>query len=111
MAAMKASQERLESLMNVSLETTEDCLEKTVANQEKVETKMEACVEEMEVETIETPEDQSGDQQLVVGCRNPLKMQSKDNAVCRIPKGWTFEKSHQAQPICNNGIRDEGLKQ
>jgi hypothetical protein len=90
MAAMKAGQERMGSLMDVSLETTEACLEKIGANQEKVETKMEVCVEEMEVETIGAP----GDQQPAVGCRNPLKMQTKDNVVHRTPNGWTFEKSH-----------------
>jgi hypothetical protein len=111
MATLKASQERMESLMNVSLETTEACLEKTEANQEKVETKMEACAKEMEVETIGAPEDQSGDQQLAVECRNPLKMQTKDNVVHRTPQGWTFGKSHRAQLKCNNGIRDQGLKQ
>jgi hypothetical protein len=40
MAAMKASQERMEILMDFSLETTEFCLEKTEVNQEKVEIKM-----------------------------------------------------------------------
>jgi hypothetical protein len=46
MAAVKASQERMKSLMDVSLEMMEACLEKTEANQEKVETKMKACVEQ-----------------------------------------------------------------
>jgi galactokinase len=40
MAAMKASQERMEALMDVSLQTTEDCLEKSEVNQGKVEIKM-----------------------------------------------------------------------
>jgi hypothetical protein len=51
MAAMKACQ-RIESPMDVSLETTKACLEQIEANQGKVELKMEGCLEEMEVVTI-----------------------------------------------------------
>jgi hypothetical protein len=43
--AIKASQERMEALMDVSLEITESCLEKIEADQGKVEIKMEACLE------------------------------------------------------------------
>jgi hypothetical protein len=39
-SAMKVSQERMESLMDVSLELTEVCLEKIEADQGKVEIKM-----------------------------------------------------------------------
>jgi hypothetical protein len=39
---MKANQERMEALMDVSLETTKVCLEKTEVNQGKAETKMES---------------------------------------------------------------------
>jgi hypothetical protein len=41
----------MEALLYVSLETTEACAEKMGANQEKVETKMESCLEVMKVET------------------------------------------------------------
>jgi hypothetical protein len=41
MAAMKASQYRLEAWLDVSLETMDACLEKTETNQEKVEIKVE----------------------------------------------------------------------
>jgi hypothetical protein len=57
MAAMKVSQERMEALVDVSLETTEACLEKIEVYQENVETKLEECLEEMEVETLGAPED------------------------------------------------------
>jgi hypothetical protein len=39
MVAMKASQERMEALMNVSLETMKACLEKIEVNQGKVKIK------------------------------------------------------------------------
>jgi ribosomal protein L25 (general stress protein Ctc) len=61
MAAMKASQERMEALMDISLETTEVCLEMTEVNRGKVETKMEVGLEEGAVETIRALKDQSGD--------------------------------------------------
>jgi hypothetical protein len=40
MATMKASQERVGALMDVSLETTEFCLEKIEADRRKLETDM-----------------------------------------------------------------------
>jgi multidrug resistance efflux pump len=52
MVAMKASHERIEAMMDVSLGKTEPCVEKFEANQEKVETKMEACLEEVQVEVV-----------------------------------------------------------
>jgi hypothetical protein len=71
---MKASQERMDALMDVSLETMEVCLEKIEASEGKVEIKMEVCVEEMKVETIGALEDQYGDQQhLAVRHRGRLK--------------------------------------
>jgi hypothetical protein len=70
MATIKASQERMEALMDVSLETTEACLEQTEANQGKVEIKMEACLEEMKVEITGA----LGDPCLAVRCRgSPMK--------------------------------------
>jgi hypothetical protein len=57
MATMRASHERINTLMDVSLQTTEVSLEKTEVNREKVETKMEACLEEEEVQTIRAPKD------------------------------------------------------
>jgi hypothetical protein len=57
---MKASQESVEALMYVSLEMTEARLEKTNANGRKVETQMEACLEEMEVKIIGAQKDRLG---------------------------------------------------
>lgn len=51
MAAMKASQERMEALMDVSLRDDGD-LPRKYRQIGKVETKMEACLEEMKVQTI-----------------------------------------------------------
>jgi hypothetical protein len=59
MVAMKASQERMEALMDVR-EAMKACLEKVEANQGKVEIKMEACLEEMKVETVRALEDRYG---------------------------------------------------
>jgi hypothetical protein len=42
----------MEALMDVSLETTDSCVEKIEANRGKVETKMEACLEEVARETV-----------------------------------------------------------
>jgi DNA integrity scanning protein DisA with diadenylate cyclase activity len=42
----------METLMDVSLESTKACLEKIEASQGKVEIKVEACLEEMQGETI-----------------------------------------------------------
>jgi hypothetical protein len=42
----------VEALMHVSLKMTESCVENMEANQEKVETKMESCLQGMEVGTI-----------------------------------------------------------
>jgi predicted amidohydrolase len=39
MATMKASQERMEALMDISLKTTEACVENIEANQGKIETR------------------------------------------------------------------------
>jgi hypothetical protein len=52
----------METLMDVSLEMTEACLEKIEVYLKKVQNKMEVCLEEMEVETLGAPEDHSGDQ-------------------------------------------------
>jgi hypothetical protein len=51
MAAMEASQERMEALIDVSLKTTKACLKKIEANQGKVEIMMEVCTDKMKVET------------------------------------------------------------
>jgi hypothetical protein len=48
---MKASQEWVEFLVDVRLETTKACAEKIEANQRNVEIRMEACLEEMKVES------------------------------------------------------------
>jgi hypothetical protein len=56
----------MEALMGISLQTTQACLEKTEANQGKVEIKMEACLEETKVETIGALADRYGDRRLVV---------------------------------------------
>jgi DNA integrity scanning protein DisA with diadenylate cyclase activity len=60
MVAMKASQERTEAPIDVSLEAMKACLEKIEANQEKVEINMEACLEEMKVDTVGALEDRYG---------------------------------------------------
>jgi hypothetical protein len=52
---------KMEALMEVSLEITKACVEKTEANQGKVEIKIEACLDEIKVETIETLEDRTRD--------------------------------------------------
>jgi hypothetical protein len=52
--------------MNVNLETMEASLEKTEAAQESVETEMGACLEEMKLETIGSPEDRIGNQRPTV---------------------------------------------
>jgi hypothetical protein len=62
------------------------------------------------METIGASEDRSGDQQLAVVFRNPLKRRTKDDIVRGTTKGLTFEKRRQTQPECSNGIRDRGLK-
>jgi hypothetical protein len=49
------------------------------------------------VETVSAPEDWSGDQQLAIGYRNPLKRQTQDNVVRGAPKGPTLEKRCQMQ--------------
>jgi hypothetical protein len=41
------------------------------------------------------------------GCQGPGRIIVMREA----PKEQTVEKRHQAQPKCNNGIRDRGLKQ
>jgi hypothetical protein len=51
----------MEALMDASLEMTEAWLEKIEANQGKVEIKMEACLEEIQIETIGTLEDRTKD--------------------------------------------------
>jgi hypothetical protein len=61
---MKASRERMEALMCVSLQTMEACREKIKVNQGKVETKMEACLKWMKVVTIGALEDRYGDRRL-----------------------------------------------
>jgi hypothetical protein len=79
MATMKASHERIDAMRDVSLEMTEACLEKTEVNQEKVETKMEACLEEEEVETIGALENQYDDWHLDIWCcRQPKKLTQGD---------------------------------
>jgi hypothetical protein len=45
------------------------------------------------------------------GILEPTERQNDDNVVRGNPKGWTFYKRHRAQPNCNNGIKDWGLKQ
>jgi hypothetical protein len=62
-----AHHERMEALMDVSLESMQACLEKTEANHGKVKIKMEACLEETAVETIGAPKERYGDQHLAVG--------------------------------------------
>jgi hypothetical protein len=93
--------------MGASLETTE--AEKIEANQEKVEARMETCLEEAAVETTGTLTDRCGDQQLAVEYRNLRKRRNKDDVVRGGPKGRTFAKRCGAQRKCNNGIRDETL--
>jgi hypothetical protein len=80
-ARIETGQEQMEALKDVSLETTEACLEKIEANQGKVGTEMEACLEEMKVETIVAPEDRSMDQEPAVVSRDPLKRRAKDDVV------------------------------
>jgi Zn finger protein HypA/HybF involved in hydrogenase expression len=66
MAMLDAHHERMEALMDVSPESTVACLEKIEMKQGKVEISMEACLEEMQGETIEALKEQCGDQHLVV---------------------------------------------
>jgi hypothetical protein len=77
MAAVKDSQERMEALLDVSLEMTEVFLEKIEANQGKVEIKMEASLEKAMVETIRALDDRYGDQHLTIGRRQQLKKQPR----------------------------------
>lgn len=49
------------------------------------------------METVEAPEDRSGDQQPAVGYRNPKKDQPKDQVVQGTPKGRTFEMMGAAE--------------
>jgi hypothetical protein len=84
-ARIETSQEQTEALMDVSLETTEACLERIEVNQGKAETKME-------VETIGAVEDRSEDQRPAVVSRNPLKRWTKDDVVLRTPEGRMFKK-------------------
>jgi hypothetical protein len=64
-------------LMHISIETTEACVKKMEANQEKIDPKMEACQKGMEVETIGAP----ADQRLAVVCRNPRKRRTTESFV------------------------------
>jgi hypothetical protein len=59
--------------MDVSLDTTEACLEKIEDNQGKVENKMEADLEEAAVETIGALRDRSRDRRLLVRRRGRPK--------------------------------------
>jgi uncharacterized UPF0160 family protein len=56
MSAMKASHERIEVLTDVNVKKMVSCVQKFDTNQERIETKMEACVG-VELETAGTPED------------------------------------------------------
>jgi hypothetical protein len=66
MVKLDAYHERMEALLDVSLESTEAYLEKIEVNQGKVEIKMEVCLEEMQGETIGTLKEQFVDQHLAV---------------------------------------------
>jgi hypothetical protein len=90
---------------------TEACLEKTEANKEKVETKMEVCPEEMEVETTRAVEDRLREQQSAVIYQNPRKRKTRDDFVLVTLEGLKFGKRHQVQPKCNNNMKDRGLKE
>jgi hypothetical protein len=68
---------------------------------------MEVCLEEMEVETLRAPEDQSGDQRMAMGYQNAQKQRTKDDVICGTSKRWTFEKRCWVQPECNNGIKEQ----
>jgi hypothetical protein len=54
--------------------TTETCLENIEVNERNVVTKMKALLEEMEMETIGTPEDRSEAQRPADVSRNQLEM-------------------------------------
>jgi hypothetical protein len=74
---MKTSRERMEDLMNVSLE--EACLKNIEANQGKVRIKMEAGLEEMQLETIGSLEDRY----LVVKRRRRSEKRTQGNSGSR----------------------------
>jgi hypothetical protein len=78
---------------------------------EAVTARQEVPDDEAAIETIGALNDRSGNQRPAVGCRNPLKMPTKDNVVRGTPKGRTFEKRRRRQHKFNNGIIDRGLKQ
>lgn len=77
MSAVKASEENMETQMAVSLQATGDCLGKTEANGDNVETEIEAYVEEMEVVIIRVQKDRLGDQRLAVTQRNPRRKRNR----------------------------------
>jgi hypothetical protein len=66
---MDAHQERMEALLDISLETMEACLENTEVDRGKVGTKMEACLEDAAVKTLGAFKGRSRDRRLAVRCR------------------------------------------
>jgi hypothetical protein len=76
-AIIEANHERMEALMDVSLESVKACLEKTEANQTKVEIKMEACLKEMKRETFGAPKKRYRDRHLAIGRHRQPKKQTQ----------------------------------
>jgi hypothetical protein len=84
-----------------------------VANPNEIEAVVEhqeVANKEAAVETIVILKDQSGDQQLAVGCHNPCKRQTKDSGVQGALQGWTFRKRRWTWLKFNSSIRDRGQK-
>jgi hypothetical protein len=68
---------KMEAKMDVTLETTKSCIKEAEVNRGKVIIKMEACIEEMKVETMGTLEDRYGDHRLALRRRGRPKKRSQ----------------------------------
>jgi hypothetical protein len=106
-------QDRMTAKRDAWLEEAEACVRKLEANREKSEAVVqyqEVPNEKAAVENIGALEDWSWDWHLAVSCCRWLT----HRAVPFLHKGCSHKgptiKRHQAQPKCNNGIRDHSLK-